>query len=150
MRRRLLGATLTSIAVAAVMLFARPTQPPDGLAFRLQLGQISVRYVSRDELPLFLPDDELLRILPERNLRPSEVDLRRLLSEVPAGPEIDHQISAMDCRIVAKERLSGDRFLLTEKCVWKGGRVEQRRFTAVQKSDGPSQGWMYRLAESDI
>jgi hypothetical protein len=150
MRRRLLRATLTSIAVAAVTLFARPTQPPDGLAFRLEIGQISVRHVSKDELPLFLPNDQLLHILPERTLRPSDVNLRRLLSEVPASPEIDHQISAMDCRIVAKERLGGDRFLLTEECRWKGGRVEQRRFTALRKGDGPSQGWMYKLAESDI
>ena len=65
-------------------------------------------------------------------------------------PEIDTEISAMNCRIVAKERLDGDRFMLTEECAWKGGRVERRRFLALRKDDGPSQGWMYRLAESDI
>jgi len=45
-------------------------------------------------------------------------------------PEIDTEISAMNCRIVAKERFDGDQFLLTEECTWKGGRVEQRRFLA--------------------
>ena len=50
-------------------------------------------------------------------------------------PEIDAEISAMNCRIVAKERLDGDRFLLTEECAWNGGRVERRRFLAFRKGD---------------
>jgi hypothetical protein len=149
MRRWLIRVTLASIAVAAATLFTRPTQPPERPAFTLQLGQMHVQYVLPGEMPRFLSGDDFLHVLPERRLRLSEVDLRRLLSEVPV-PEIDPEISVMDCRIVANERLSGDRFLLTEECTWKGGRVERRRFTALQKSDGPSQGWMYQLAESDI
>jgi len=68
----------------------------------------------------------------------------------PVGPPaIDTEISAMDCRIVAMERHVDDQFLLTEECTWKNGRVERRRFLALPRSDGPSRGWMYRLAESD-
>ena len=63
--------------------------------------------------------------------------------------EFDRGISAMECRIVATEWVDGDRFLLTEVCAWKGGRVERRRFLAFRKGDGPTQGWMYHLTESD-
>jgi len=84
------------------------------------------------------PDFHTLRIVGTMHVQ-SQMDL----------PQIDPEISAMDCRIVAKERLNGDRFLLTEECAWKGGHVERRRFLALRKGDGPSQGWMYQLVESD-
>jgi hypothetical protein len=87
---------------------------------------------------------------PQPDVRDLRILGALLLGSQLGPPAVDPEISAMDCRIVAKERVSGDRFLLTEECTWKGGRVEQHRFTALRKGDGPSQGWMYQLAESDI
>jgi hypothetical protein len=138
MRRIPFGAILASIALAAAMLFARPTQPPERPAFTLQIGQTYAIFTSRNDL----------RQLSREDLHRLEVNLRGLLER--RSQEIDREISVMNCRIVAQERLSGDQFLLTEECAWKGGRIERRRFYASRKGDGPSQGWMYQLAESDI
>jgi hypothetical protein len=138
MRRMLNRATVALMAVAAVMLFAHPTQPPERPAFRLQVGQGYATLVLRNDL----------RQLSQDDVRQLQVNLQHLL-EAQRVEDIDPDISIMDCRIVAQERLSGDQFLLTEECAWKGGGVERRRFLALRKGDGPSQGWMYRLAESD-
>jgi hypothetical protein len=83
---------------------------------------------------------------------PLRIDLGKMNVQVDTEwwGSIDPEISIVDCRIVAKQRLNDDRFLLTEECRWKGGGIERRRFFAFRKGDGPSQGWMYRLAESDV
>jgi hypothetical protein len=141
MRRILASATLASIALAAAMLFTRPTQPPERPAFALQVGQTDGLWISRNDL----------RQLSDYDLQRLKVNLLSLLgADGPRIQKIDPGISAMDCRIVAQERLSDDQFLLTEECAWKGGRVERRPFYAFRKGDGPSQGWMYQLAKSDI
>jgi hypothetical protein len=148
MRRLFTRVTLASIAVAAAMLLASPTQQPEHPALPLQAGQVEFRYVLQGEAPYFLPDGAQVQILVEPDVPAPGVTLRGFLEAQPV-PEIDPEISIMDCRIVTQERLDGDQFLLTEECKWKGGGVERRRFLALQKGDGPAQGWMYRLAESD-
>jgi len=92
-----------------------------------------------------------LKRLSEDKMRQLQAELLRMQDVGQrSAPSIDSEISIMDCRIVAQERLSGDQFLLTEECAWKGGRLERRRFLALRRDDGPLRGWLYRLAESDV
>jgi len=142
MRRNLFGATLVSVAPAAVMLFGRTALPPERLAFAPRV------VVQPDGIPI---SRHVLRQASNDDLKRLKANLLRLLGAVgPVIPEIDPEISLMDCRIVTTDRIDHDQFLLTEECVRKGGQVERRRFSAFRKGDGPSQGWMYQLADSDI
>ena len=122
MRRILIGVTLASIALAAAIVANRPDRPMDRGATRVFIDGMEVQLIG---------DANLFRIL--------------LNEPVYRRPDI----SAMDCRIVGEERLRGDRYLLTEECAWKDGRVERRRFQGLRRQDGSSYGWLIQPRESE-
>jgi len=131
MRRILIGVTLASIALAAAILLSRSDPPTENRPFRIELTEL----------------DEAQRLSLEADLQRLQ-DAGAIYFDPRISP-IDPGISAMDCRVVTEEPLGGNRFLLTEECTWRGVVVEQRRFQAFRKEDGPSYGWMYRPTESD-
>jgi hypothetical protein len=139
MRRMLIGVTVAAAALAAAVLLSQPEPPTDPNTGKLEV---------RDAQGLLFSIEP--RRPSEEELRQWAATLQRMQDEGQfSAPPIDTDISIMEFRIVAQERIDGDAYLLTEVCAWKGGRVEQRRFLALQRNDGPLRGWMYQLAESD-
>ena len=143
MRRMLIGVIVGLIAVATAIPLRdqNPSSMPYAITLEGRDGQVFSWFGSAFQR----------HRLSEEEVQQLQAELLRLQDSGQwYSPPTDSQISVMDCRIVAQERLSGDRFLLTEECAWRGGRVERRRFLALRRDDGPLRGWLYRLAESDV
>lgn len=123
MRRILIGVTSAAIGLGAMLLWSRPAPELE----------VSARWdvVSKQARPLI---DAVSQELTER------------LAEIMAASRLglDPGISLMTCGIVEEKPIADGRFLLTEECVWKNGRVERRRFQGVRVEDGASYGWMIR------
>lgn len=142
MRRTLIGVIvgLTAVATATPLGDQYPSPRPYAITLEGHNGQVFSWFGNAFQRQRLSEEVQQLR-----------AELLRLqdISQRLTAP-IDPEISIMDCRIVAQERLNGDQFLLTEECAWKGGRVERRRFLALRRDDGPLRGWLYQLAESDV
>lgn len=115
------GLAVAVVAVAAAVLWTRHDSRSDLLTRFRETRQTHDRTT--------LPE---IRVIVDRNT----FDL------LMRPRDIDPGIAFMSCGITEQEPTTDGRFLLTEECVWKNGRVERRRFPGVRVEDGTSYGWM--------